>query len=256
MTKIRVPSKIATFHKTFETIRKRMAGHNVTILKYINEDTLKVFESPLDGIEFKVKTGKSQEILHALRIATKSSKQSFREGKKPGHSHLPFDISMGATKGIGFREILYLNMENTPPLQEPRASLRMRPLQNSIFQTYFTNKEAKIDISSLHCAVDKDFCSIHIDETGFVLQANPLGKDVIVTPDFLHHLLLELLWKGIPGMPGNVEIYAPNSANQYSNFGLRGTADITSNIKLVMNVSYTIRGERGFAHTLTLDGKF
>ncbi|NNE56622.1 MAG: hypothetical protein HKN36_00810 [Hellea sp.] len=253
MTKINVPRKRAEYHKTFTTIFQRMKNHKVALYDYIDQGSLKVYESQLDGIEFK--TRKPLDFLDALRTAMIVGKQSFREGKKFDHAHWTVDMSMAATKGIGFREITYLGEPNLR--QNQPSLLQMRPKMDSTFSAQFTKNSAKIDITSLHCAVWGDFCSIHVDESGFVLQPIPgLSQDVMMTPDFLQHTLLELLWKGIPGMPEGVEIYVPNSANNYSATGLRASAELTSNIKLTLNASYTVRGTRGFSKTLSLEGVF
>jgi hypothetical protein len=41
--------------------------------------------------------------------------------------------------------------------------------------------------------VSRETCNIHIDETGFDMTG-PTG-DIVVSPDFLRHTLVELLWK-------------------------------------------------------------
>ena len=94
-------------------------------------------------------------------------------------------------------------------------------------------------------------------DAGFVLEAIPgMGKDVALTPDFLQHTLLELIWKDKLGIPDAVEVYVPNSANDFSRMGIRGTATLTPRLRLSVDASYNIRGKRGFSKTLVLEGEF
>ena len=163
-------------------------------------------------------------------------------------------------KGAGaLREITHLNLKDrAPQVRDPSVSMRMRaPKMDTTFSSQFGKTRAQLDISSLHCAIWGDLCSVHIDETGFVLEAMPgKGNDVTMTADFLQHTLLELIWKDKLGMPDAVEIYVPNSANDFSRFGLRATAELNSNLRLSVNASYNIRGKRGFSKTVILQGEF
>lgn len=257
-----VPSVRAEYHPTFTTIFKRLKDHCIHLDKHIDSE-LKVYESKLDGISFKTKENKSQhtsnDFLLALRIAMTAGRPVFREGNKFELPHWPIDISMAATIGFGFREITYLNLEDrAPQVRDPGISMSMRvPTMDPTFSSQFGKSRAQLDISSLHCAVWGDLCSVHIDETGFVLEAMPgMGSDAAMTADFLQHTLLELILKDKLGMPDGVDIHVPNSANDFSSFGLSATAELTSNLKLSVNASYTIRGKRGFSKTLVLQGVF
>lgn len=53
--------------------------------------------------------------------------------------------------------------------------------------------ERRIDITSLHVALNPEACNIHIDDVGFVLRG-PQGA-VGLDPDFMQHLVNELLLK-------------------------------------------------------------
>jgi hypothetical protein len=53
----------------------------------------------------------------------------------------------------------------------------------------------RIDITSLHVALTPEACNIHIDNVGFVLRGPKSMAGM--TPDFLQHLVNELLWKSI-----------------------------------------------------------
>jgi len=253
-----VPRSKAELHRTFTTIFKRMKDHGIYLYKYIDSD-LKVYESQLDGISFKTQKKinplASTDFLTALRAARTAGRQVFREGKKLHQAHWAVDASMAATTGIGFREITYLNLEDKKP-QVHDLSMR-RPKMDPTFSSQFGKTRAKLDISSLHCAVWGDFCSVHIDETGFVLEAMPgMGKDVTLTPDFLQHTLLELIWKDKLGIPEALEVYVPNSANDFSRMGIRATANLSARLRLSVDASYNIRGKRGFSRTLVLEGEF
>ena len=274
-----VSASQAKTHPTYVQIKRRMMGLGIDITKYFDPDVrlgeLKVYESALDGISFKSKIKHAQpdnknkldltglaDFSNALRSSMVTGKNSFREGNLDNDPHIAVDASMGATVGTGFREIIYLD-HRQPVISASQMtnSLGMRsrgvPKMNAVFSSHFGSTRVQLDITSLHCAVAGDFCSIHIDHTGFVLGALPgMGIDVIVTPDALQHTLVELLERDILGIPDGIEIYAPNSRNDFGRFGLRGTAKITDTINFSIEASYSIRGKKGFAQTIKLDGQF
>lgn len=271
-----VPTGRAKSHATYTVIEKRLKNLGIELTSFFDDDIknsqLKVYESSLDGISFKTNKkaemldsnnkldlSKSRDFLTALRSAMTGGKPAFREGKVKDDRHIPIDVSMGATAGIGFREIAYLTPgDRGMSLTDSEISLNMRgPETSAVFSSQFGKTRVQLDITSLHCSVEGDLCRIHIDETGFVMGALPgMGSDVSVTPDFLQHTLLELLWKDMLDIPDSVEIYAPNSANDFSRFGLRGTANLTKNLMLSVDASYNVRGDRGFSNTIMLHGKF
>ncbi len=236
---------------------------------------MKVYKSSLDGISFKTSIRSTQPdknnkfdlsklpaFRSALGSALISGRPAFRQGAKFEHSHIAVDASMAVTPGIGFREIIYLDLRkfNLAP-SETITSMRMRtpraPKMNAVFSSNFGNSRVNLDITSLHCSVLGDICSIHIDQAGFVVGAMPgMGSDVAVTPDFLQHILLELLLRDILDIPDAIEVYVPHSGNDYSRLGIRGTKKITDNINLSFEASYNIRGKRGFTHTIALGGRF
>ena len=256
----RVPTVRAEYHPTFTTIFKRLKNHGIHLYNHIDND-LRVYESKLDGISFKTKKMTNplmaSDFLSALRVARTAGRPVFREGKKLDHAHWAVDASMAATTGMGFREITYLNLEDRKPPVRDSLAMRTRPEMDPTFSSQFGKSRAQLDISSLHCAVWGDFCSVHIDETGFVLEAMPgMGQDVTMTPDFLQHTLLELIWKDKLGIPDALEVYVPNSANDFSRMGVRGTAKLTSRLRLSVDASYKVRGKRGFSKSLVLEGEF
>lgn len=107
-----------------------------------------------------------------------------------------------------------------------------------------------------HCAVADDVCNIHIDETGFVLTG-PNGE-MVVDPDFLQHLLNELIWKtkadSIAGLWGfrGLSFEFPNSAHEYSRIGIKYDFLDRKNYRLTLRGSCAIRGDSECQITLTL----
>ena len=255
-----VPPKRAEYHPTFTTIHRRLKNLGIHLYNHIDSD-LKVYESNLDGVFFNTKKKtdplKHGDFLSSLRAATTLGKPAFREGKKFDKAHWAVDASMAATTGIGFREITYLGTENGPRITRSGSALSMRgPGVDAPFSAQFGKTRARLDISSLHCAVWGHYCSVHVDEAGFVIQAMPgLSNDVMMTPDFLQHTLLELIWKDKLGVPDAVEIFVPNSKNDYSSMGIRATAKLGRNVRVSVNASYNVRGKRGFSKTIVLQGE-
>ena len=256
-----VPPGRAQYHPTYWLIHRRLKDLGIDYTKFYERD-LKVYESKLDGISFIAKKvtdplQQGDDFLTAIRIATRGGKPAFREGNKLDHDHWAVDASMGATQGIGFREITYLD----PPQKWTKASdptsLRMNPQADPVFASYFGKNRLEVEISSLHAAVWGNLVRVHVDETGFVLQAVPgMSDDVSMNADFLQHTLLELLWKDTLKVPGALEIFVPNSANRFSGFGLTGTLNLGSKTRLQATASYNIRGENGFSTTVVLKGEF
>jgi hypothetical protein len=255
-----VPEGRALYHPTYGLIHRRLKDLGVDYTKYYDGD-LKVYESKLDGISFLTKKItdplQGDDLLTTLRIATRGGKPAFREGNQLDKEHWAVDASMGATVGIGFREITYLDPPRKWTRASDPASLRMNPQADPVFAAQFGNNRLELEISSLHCAVWGNLARIHVDETGFVLQAIPgMSDDVSMTADFLQHTLLELIWKDKLKVPGALEIFVPNSANAFSSFGLTGTLNLGSKTRLQATASYNIRGENSFSATVVLKGEF
>ena len=251
----------------------------IDITKYfasdINKSELKVYESALDGITFRsnVKAtlpdknnllgrAKTVDLINALRSARTSDRKAFRMGNEPDLDHFPVDSSMAATTGVGFREIIYLDYRQpiliasqlNPALSRSSGGV---PEMNAVFSSHFGSTRVQLDITSLHCAVAGSYCSIHIDHTGFVLNAMPgMGTDVFVTADALQHTLVELIWKDKMGVLDGIEIYLPNSRNDFSRLGFNATKKITDNINFSIDISYNIRGKKGISGAMVLGGRF
>jgi hypothetical protein len=135
-----------------------------------------------------------------------------------------------------------------PPKKWTRASdptsLRMNPQADPMFTSQFDSNKIEVEISSLHAAVWGNFVTVHVDETGFILQPIPgMSDDVSMTADFLQHMLLELIWKDTLKVPGAIEIFVPNSANQFSAFGAVAKVALGKSVKLQATAQYNIRGQ-------------
>jgi hypothetical protein len=255
-----VPAGRALYHPTYGLIHRRLKDLGIDYTKFYERD-LTVYESKLDGISYVTKKVTNpldgNDFLTTIRAATRGNRPAFREGKKFEHEHWAVDASMGATSGIGFREIMYLD----PPKKWTRASdpnsLRMNPQADPMFASQFDNNRIEVEISSLHAAVWGDYVTVHVDETGFILEAIPgMSDDVSMTADFLQHTLLELIWKDKLKMPGSLEIFVPNSANQFSAAGAVAKIALGTNVKLQATAQYNIRGENSFSATTMLTVAF
>ncbi len=104
------------------------------------------------------------------------------------------------TKAIaGFREIADSYNITIGPVEVARDPTAGRGLademdRNSLkFGHTPKSYQRRIDITSLHVALNPGACNIHIDDVGFVLRG-PQGA-VGLGPDFLQHLVNELLLK-------------------------------------------------------------
>ena len=92
------------------------------------------------------------------------------------------------------------------------------------FSAHFGDSFNLPDLTSLHCAVSPTGCNVHIDEMGFVM-ADQNGNPIL-NPDFLRHLLVELVWK--TNLQGKLPFWAldrvnfdiPSSMNNFARFGL------------------------------------
>jgi hypothetical protein len=106
------------------------------------------------------------------------------------------DISYLATKGFGFREIWSAFQLDSRPLSASDGRRGRTSLFDKGFGARFGASgtgERRMDITAVHAALSEEFCNIHIDDMGFVMR----GLDGVgeMDPDFLQHLVDELLWK-------------------------------------------------------------
>jgi|APTNR8051073442_1049403.scaffolds.fasta_scaffold17000_2 hypothetical protein len=254
--------------QTWETISNRFNKFtpSIELAEYVDfeaDNAIQVLKYPSDGIHFVLAKQHRDKFLEILRQArTKSGRRAFEEGRWKGKLHAAkgaaldlidsvtggasssttfalarngswaANISFKATKGIGFREIWYLEL--------PERQLRLQNVRNNKspqldfkFSALFdAPNTSSIDLSSLHWAVEdpdpktgRSKCNIHIDQVGV---AADLGNGVAITPDVVYHTLVELAFR--TGLKGRfrdevlqaVDFIMPSSHENYAlNFGIQ-----------------------------------
>ena len=248
-------------HSTFKAISDQLRKCNIDLEKFIKSD-LKVYDSTIAGISFTTQShaGKSlpYDITAAFRRATKAGGLPvFREGNKLNASHFAIDVSMANTIGVGFREIwdplISEQGQRTKEMENYHSSLGVTPLK-APFSDHFGERLNRIDVSSVHAAVHGNHCSIHIDETGFVLRGIPgVSDDVSVSAEFGRHTLVELLWQEKLGMPNFIDLVVPDS--QHSRLGVRAKVFDTPSFRLEVNATCGIKCRSDWSTTITASGK-
>lgn len=246
-------------HLTYERISARLKNCGIKLEHHI-EGNLEVYESVLDGINFKLTNfAPSLNFEKILTLAKKNRNQAFRF-KKLNDEHWPFLLSLGATNGIGFREIQYPFLLNEGDISiksiKSGKSLNIDKLDSSLFGAQFGDTVITMDSPSLHCAIDYsgEYCSIHIDETGFTIGG--IYEDVIINPEFIRHLLVELIWKDKLKVPKGIELVTPSASNYYDRFGLRADFSVLNNKSISVEQSCSIHSGLGCAATISLSGMF
>jgi hypothetical protein len=109
--------------------------------------------------------------------------------------------TVGLTKATemrawGFREIADSYNTEVGPLEAAGRNTYSGENRHSLrFGQAPAAYARKVDITSLHVALTPAACNIHIDNVGFVLRGprSAVGLD----PDFIQHLVNELVWKTI-----------------------------------------------------------
>lgn len=109
--------------------------------------------------------------------------------------------TVGLTKATeerawGFREIADTDNTEMGPVEAAGTKSYSGENRHSIrFGQAPSTYARKVDITSLHVALTPAACNIHIDSVGFVLRGprSVVGLD----PDFVQHLINELVWKSI-----------------------------------------------------------
>lgn len=248
---------------TYEKIASRLARLNppVKIGEHLVESSLVAKDNTLDGINFEPtidrKTNKPT-LLAALRAAKDTlGKPAFAEsGIDPAHWAL--EASYGETLGIGFREIWRLRLSNRPlRWNEGKPGLNL-PSLDAGFSAHFGDNPTLPDLSSLHCAVTRVICNIHIDEMGFVMES--ADGEIAVNPDFLRHTIVELLWKtNLRGkLPDwavdHVNLIIPSSPNKYSRVGVSFDLVQSDKVKLAVTGTCGLAGGFNCSGTLNLTG--
>ncbi len=243
---------------TYLQISSRLARFSpaVLIADHIGKD-LSAGRTTLDGISFLAKD--RWRLLTALRDAKDSTgSPAFAEGSKEDLRHWALRLSFFATQGIGFREIWRPRLSTRGLQMSDARTGPFAPKWDRRFSAGFGDSMDLPDLSSLHCAVARDACNIHIDQMGFVMTG-PNG-DPVVDPDFLRHTLVELLWKS--KLKGRIPLWVterfsfviPSSPNDYSRLGLSLDISPSTTYKLTLTGSCTILGGFECSATLGLSG--
>jgi hypothetical protein len=249
----------------YQTISKRLAGFNPSIIigDHIGSD-LFAGRNTLGGISFV--TGDQNKLLHALRNAKDNGGyKAFAEGSKedPQHWNNQGDpnnwalrLSFAQTHGIGFREIWRPRLSERPLNIDDARPTRFHQKWSDRFNSSFN--DSRTDNTSIHCAVAPDICNIHIDEMGFVI-AGPDG-DVIVDPDFLEHVVNELLLKSklehkLPEwLIDRLSLDLPNSTNAYSRVGVSFDFVQRKNYRVRWTSSCSVLGNLECSTTFSISG--
>lgn len=280
-----VPTENAS---TWNTIMERIGRFKppIAIEDYIDFEAPKgliVYDHPSVGFDFQLPKSKREELLDWLRNAqTKSSKKAFQEGRWEGvwdavknagfdlansvigrtsKKHWAADISFKSTKGIGFRQIWYLELED-----RPLRMANLRPVGDTTPQldSRLSDKfEApnEIDLSALHWAVgDADQktglseCNIHIDQVGITADINGVPA---ITPNLGYHTLVELLFRtGLKGHLSSkvlqaIDFVLPAAHENFAlNFGTQVSFINTKDMKLSLRGMCSIH-ENGVEWTAT-----
>jgi hypothetical protein len=249
-----VPSKNS---QTWDTISGRLSKFTpaITLTDYIdvNAHPPDVREYTSEGINFVLSKAKREEFLRVLRLArTATDKKAFEEGRWKGALHAAkgalsdlasgitgdsdsdswaLNVSLKATKGIGFRQIWYLELTDRQlRLKNARPAFSNSPQLDLKFSAMFDAPNRGIDLSSLHWAIgdpdpktSQSQCNVHIDQVGVLAN---LGGTPGLTPDLGYHTLVELAFRtGLKGLVPDVvlqhmDFIMPSSHENYAfNFG-------------------------------------
>jgi hypothetical protein len=184
------------------------------------------------------------------------TKSLFR-GAKSARGHFFGNVSFLATDGIDFRQIW-----QTFPAERPITTLDSRsgPAMDPRVSARFGDSQNLPDLTSVHCAVSKRVCNVHIDEMGFVVT--DAKGNVIVDPDALRHIFVELLWKTdlqskLPFWAlDHVNFTIPSSPNDFSRVGVSVDIAQFGRVKIALNGNCSADGKMETAGTLTLGFKF
>lgn len=257
---------------TWNTIADRLRKFSPRLdlqshIDFAASNAVVIHEYPSEGIDFIAANG-ARLIRELQNCSTDTGKPAYIEGRwkgakeavegakrdlmanfgkgKPDRNSWALDISFKATKGVGFREIWYLEvterqlkLRSARPVDQPQ--LRLDPL----FAGRFEAPNSAIDLSALHWAIgDPDpasgmqQCNVHIDNVGVTADLGG-GMGAAITPDLLYHTVVELGFRtGLKGfLPDSVlqrvDFVLPSSHENYAlNFGAQVTAIDRKDLKL------------------------
>src|SRR5262249_60893776 len=181
----------------------------------------------------------------------------FFRGSRPARDHSAGSLSFLARDGIGLRQIW-----QTFPAERPIQTTNPRtgPAMDPKFSGRFGDSANLPDLTSVHCAVSKRMCNVHIDEMGFVVK--DAKGNVIVDPDALRHIFVELLWK--TDLQGKLPFWAldhvnftiPSSPNDFSRAGVSIDVAKFGRVNIALAGTCLTDGHMEAAGTLTLGFKF
>jgi hypothetical protein len=240
----------------FSTIFRRMEGLGIDLDDYIGSH-LEAGRNVLDGINFRARD--HNLLLQALTdLKYPAGEKVFFSGARSARGHFAGNLSFLATDGIGFRQIW-----QTFPAERPIATTnpqagnpRTGPAMDPRGSGRFGDSPNLPDLSSVHIAVSKWMCNVHIDQMGFVVT--DANGTVIVDPDALRHIFVELLWKtDLQGkMPfwalDHVNFIIPSSPNDFSRVGVSIDVAQFGRVNIALNGTCSVDAAMETAGTLTL----
>jgi len=243
----------------YQKIARRLADLNppIDIDEHIGA-RLKVGKSTLDGIDFEASDYKRLETL--LREAKSSTGDpAFAVGAREDPNHWALSLSYLATKGIGFREVFRPRLSDRPLSMADARPDRETTLRNR-YSAHFGDRQDLPDLTSLHCAVSKHGCNVHIDEMGFVMT--DARGNIILNPNFLRHTLVELVWK--TNLKGKLAQWALDRFSfdivstplDFARAGVSVDLIQSDRYKLSLRGSCAVAGPFDCSGTLTFHGRF
>jgi hypothetical protein len=266
----KIASRLTMFRPQID-LTKYFAGPNPDVRLYGEKpyirDQLKKYgaaaaTNTLDGFTFLAKDW--EKLIDALRVAkTADGFDAFAEGRSPEKpAHWALDLSMAATIGNGFREIWRPQLSDRPlstrdlPGRHGFGLGRDRGQWSDAYSAQFGKDPQPKDITSLHFAVAPDRVNVHIDETGFVFEG--VDGALTVGPNFAHHAANELFWKTTLPLPRwaaeHVDLILPNSANDFSRFGVSVDMYRRNDLRVTVTGSCGIFGGFECSGTLSVSG--
>ncbi len=239
----------------FKKIYKRMESLGIDLDDHIGS-RLQAGRLTLDGIDFVAKD--HNRLLDELtNLKYPVGDKVFFRGARSARGHFVGNASFLATDGIGFRQIW-----QTSPAERPTATsdLRTGPAMDANASARFGDSQNLPDLTSVHCAVSKRMCNVHIDEMGFVVT--DANGNVIVDPDALRHIFVELLWK--TDLQGKLPFWAldhinfiiPSSPNNFSRVGVSVDVAQFGRVNIALSGTCSTDGKMETAGTLTLGFRF
>jgi hypothetical protein len=241
----------------YKEVAKRLKGLDPSIdfAEHIGT-VLDVGPSPLEGINFQARD--YDRLLACLRNAKDHTGQAaFAEGSKIDKKHVPLAFSFLATDGLGFRQI----WRPKPAVPTGPSPLETREdWQRRQFGAHFGDSITVQDLSSLHCAVSRTGCNIHVDNQGFVMVGAD-GKPIL-DPNMVRHTLVELFWKTM--LQGKLPLWAlnrvsfdiPSTPTEFSRAGVSLDLIQGRKYKLTLRGTCALGGDFNASGTLAFSGSF